>query len=116
MVGVSAADGNLDIAVAEPPYFERRLGVGDGFVADVLAGAVVNLPAGLFNHAEHSDHPAPRLQLTADQAHALEIQALALARRQQPAMAEVIDVARARPIGGELNVLALGRQLVEGDG
>src|SRR4051812_36940015 len=101
---IYGTDRNVDEAAAEPPEGQRRPGVGDGFIADVLSRPVVDLRPGLLDDAEHHNQPAARLELTAGQAAAHEVQALAPARRQKPAVDAIPDVAGACPVVGELNV------------
>ena len=56
---------DFDEAAREPVHANGVSGVGDGFVADVLAGAVVDLLAGIFDQAQNDNQPASFLQPTA---------------------------------------------------
>src|SRR6266853_2446382 len=98
---LSHSDGDVNKGVPKPFYAERLVCVRDRFVADILTRAIVDLHVGLPDDVYEDYNPAARLRLTAGQAHALEIEALALARRQQVAIREISDSARARPIRGE---------------
>src|SRR4029077_5594879 len=111
--GGSLPDGNVDEAVAEPLHHERLPGIPDRLVAHVLARAVVDLRTGRFEDGEHGDQPATRLEPAAVQARVREVQPLAAVRRQQLAAAVVSNMAGARQVGRELDVLTLGRELVE---
>src|SRR5262249_35768902 len=74
----SAAERNVDVAVAVPLDFERGPAVRDGLLADVVPGAVIDLAIRPLVHAHNHDQPAPRLQLSARHALALEHQLHAL--------------------------------------
>jgi hypothetical protein len=58
----SAADGNIDEAVAQPPDLQRLSGIRNGLVADILASTLVELFAGLLDDAEHHDQPTTRFE------------------------------------------------------
>src|SRR6266545_4065115 len=105
----------LHVAVREPPDLQRLLRVGDRFVAHILPRTVVDLASGLLDDAHDGHDPAAGLELLAHQADALEVEAMALARRQQAALAEVAVVADADPERRQLEVLAALRLLVERD-
>src|ERR1700704_2407974 len=112
---MSFADGNVDKAVTKPPYSEWLSRIRNRFVADVFPGAVVDLHVGLLDDVDQCDDSTARLDPAARQAHALEIEALALAGPQQPAILQTTDGACARRIRGQQHVLALRRQLVKRD-
>src|SRR4051812_27807035 len=100
---------HLQEAGAQPADLQRLPGVRDRLVADVLAGAVVDLCSGRLDDPEQGYQTAAGLEPAAGQAPAPEVQLLAPARRQQLAMAAVLHVAGAPQEEGELDVLPLGR-------
>src|ERR1700730_12025753 len=75
-------DWNCDIAFGKPVDRQRVLGISDGFIADILPRAVVDLLARVFNDLQDCYDIAPRLHLMTHQTHALEVQALTFAGRQ----------------------------------
>src|SRR5436305_4683829 len=99
---------NLDKAVTEQPETQRLLAVRDRLVADVLARAVVDLRPRPLDDTEDHDQPASRLKLTAGEASALEVQALATAKHQQLTMSAVLEVGGTRHAEGERHVVTLG--------
>src|SRR6266849_5431160 len=98
---LSHSDWDVNEAVPNPFYAERLACVRDRLVADILTRAIVDLHVGLLDDVYEDHNPAARLRLTTGQAHALEIEALARARRQQVAIREITDGAGARPVCGE---------------
>ena len=75
-------DWNYDIAVRERADRQWLFGVGDGFITDVLACAVVDLLARVLDDLQDCDDPASGPHLMTHETHALEIQALTFAGRQ----------------------------------
>src|SRR5262249_113149 len=81
--------------------------------ANVFACPIVDLSTGFLDNAEHEHDLAARLELMAHEAHAFEVQALALVRRQKPPPAQVANVTRARRIRSKLKVLAVWGEFVQ---
>src|SRR5580658_8992997 len=54
---------HVDVAAAEPFYFQRHFAVGNGIVTDIVAGAIVDLPIGPLVDADDQHQAAARLQL-----------------------------------------------------
>jgi len=57
---------HLDITRPTPLDFQRRARIRDTFVADILAGAVINLLIGLLDYIHDDDETAAGLQFAAD--------------------------------------------------
>src|SRR5580704_5323669 len=68
-----SSNRKIEVAVAIPMNFQRSIGVLDSLRAHVLACAVIDLAARLFDHSQNRDDSASLLQLPTHQTNALEI-------------------------------------------
>ena len=62
---LSESLGRLANLSVTPGFTSAASVVGDGLIAYVLAGAVVDLPARFLDHTQHHDYAAAGLQLVA---------------------------------------------------
>src|SRR5712692_5885426 len=106
-------DRKVDVAIAIPFDLQRFPRIPNALAADIFSGPVVDLPPRLFDDAEDQDDSAALMQLTTHQAVAGESELLPFARSQQPALAEMPDIAGPPPVRSKINVLTLRSQLIQ---
>src|SRR5215831_7298573 len=92
-IAESSRDGNLDVAVAVPFYLQGNLCIADVFVADVFAGAIVDLAESIFIHIQSDEQTAALLKLAADHPGSVERNRFHPAGCQQMPHARVAGVA-----------------------
>src|ERR1700722_8904169 len=117
LVPCPAAHRNLDIAVVIPAYFERNPAVGDGLLAHIVPGTIVDLAVLPLVDSDDEHQPASLLQQPAREPFTPERQLLAFTRLQEMAVDAIARIAGADFIGRieQMDIFSVGTLFVERD-